>query len=120
MGGFSSGRPRTKGTIGNYLSIDVRRMKRDGCLVPDQSFIAHWECEGETVGSVIVRIHPDHVVLSDRCRPDGQDWVDKKYPVYLDWTPCHLGGQRPWFICPNDGCGRRVAILYGCEIFCLP
>jgi hypothetical protein len=22
-------------------------------------------------------------------------------------------GERPWFICPGAGCGRRVAVLYG-------
>ena len=31
----------------------------------------------------------------------------------LEWTPCNFGGERPWFICPGEGCGRRVAILYG-------
>ncbi len=35
----------------------------------------------------------------------------------LDWTPCHLDGQRPWFRCPARGCSRRVAILYGGGIF---
>ena len=30
--------------------------------------------------------------------------------IRLDWTPCHLGGKRAWWLCP--GCGKRVAILY--------
>lgn len=30
--------------------------------------------------------------------------------VELAWTPCHLGGRRPWMICPN--CGRPVGVLY--------
>lgn len=30
--------------------------------------------------------------------------------VELDWTPCHFGGERPWFRFP--GCGRRAGILY--------
>ena len=36
-----------------------------------------------------------------------------KEPVSLEWTPCNFGGERPWFVCPGDRCGRRVAILYG-------
>jgi hypothetical protein len=32
------------------------------------------------------------------------------FPIQLDYTSCHLGGQRPWWLCP--GCARRVAILY--------
>lgn len=30
--------------------------------------------------------------------------------IHLDWTPCHLGGKRVWWLCPK--CGRRIAILY--------
>jgi len=30
--------------------------------------------------------------------------------VRVSWTPCHLGGERPWFHCP--GCSRRIAKLY--------
>src|SRR5438094_5573832 len=30
--------------------------------------------------------------------------------VRISWTPCHLGGERPWFHCP--GCSRRIARLY--------
>lgn len=33
------------------------------------------------------------------------------YAVPLSWTPCHYGGTRPWFSCPD--CDRRVALLYG-------
>jgi hypothetical protein len=35
------------------------------------------------------------------------------------WTPCNFGGERPWFVCPGVGCGRRVAILYGPGKYCL-
>lgn len=44
---------------------------------------------------------------------DSGDWQDESYPVGLDTTPCHLGGERSWFLCPARGCGKRVAILYG-------
>ena len=30
----------------------------------------------------------------------------------LAWTPCGLGGERPWFVCSGEECGRRAAILY--------
>jgi hypothetical protein len=39
-------------------------------------------------------------------------WQEIEEPVALTWTPCHYGGQRPWFRCPGWGCGRRVAKLY--------
>lgn len=31
-------------------------------------------------------------------------------PVYLDYTDCNYGGQRPWFLCPI--CGGRNAKLF--------
>ncbi len=36
----------------------------------------------------------------------------------IEWVSSGFGARegtflRPWFLCPRDGCGRRVAILYG-------
>ena len=35
---------------------------------------------------------------------------DFDYKVSLTTTPCHFGGVRHWFNCPN--CGKRVGYLY--------
>ena len=35
--------------------------------------------------------------------------------IDVAWTPCHYGGTRPWFLCPD--CGRRVAILHAAPHF---
>ena len=32
--------------------------------------------------------------------------------VSLTTTACHFGGARQWFVCPAQGCSRRVAKLY--------
>lgn len=42
----------------------------------------------------------------------GGEWIDCDYTVNLTTTPCHLGGQRYWFLCPLQRCGRRVGVLY--------
>jgi hypothetical protein len=120
MGGMGSGRRWHFGandTTDDYRSIDVRRWRRDGLLDPHQSFGWQWSRRGEVVASIQVRTQPDRVILTYRHRSGGSDWKDESYTVYLDWTECHLGGQRPWFLCPARGCGRRVAILYGGAIF---
>ena len=120
MGGIGSGRHwywGAKDTIDDYRSIDVRRWKRDGLLSPHQSFGWQWSRHGEVVASIRVRTEPGRVILTYRHRSGNEDWKEESYPVYLDWTACHLGGQRPWFLCPARGCGRRVAILYGGGIF---
>ena len=57
---------------------------------------------------------PERVILTYRHRsgPSGK-WKGVREPVALTWTACNFGGERPWFICPGAGCGRRVAVLYG-------
>ncbi len=104
-------------TTNEYRAIDVRRWRRDGLLDPCQSYGWQWSREGEVVASIRVHTEPGRVILSYRQRVCGEDWKDESYPIYLDWTPCHLGGDRPWFLCPAVGCGRRVAILYGGKFF---
>lgn len=120
MGGMGSGRRRhfsANDTTDDYRSIDVRRWRRDGLLDPHRSFGWQWSRHGEVVASIQMRTEPDRVLLTYRHRSRGSDWQDESYPVYLDWTACHLDGQRPWFLCPARGCGRRAAILYGGAIF---
>ncbi len=121
MGGTGSGRHwyfGAKDTTSDYRALDVRRWKQDGLLTPGQAFGWNWSRHGEVVASIRVRTEADRVVLNYRHRNRGEEeWQDESYPVHLDWTPCHLGGQRPWFLCPARGCGRRVAILYGGGIF---
>ena len=121
MGGMGSGRHwhhGAKDTTSDYRALDVRRWKRDGFLKANQSFGWQWSRDGEVFASIRVRTESGRVVLTYRHRNQGEEECqDESYPVYLDWTPCHLGGERPWFLCPARGCGRRVAILYGGSIF---
>ncbi len=120
MGGWGSGRGRrfgTKDTTDDYRSIDVRHWQRDGLLTPGQAFGWNWSRDGESIASIQVRTEPNRVFLMYRHRSGNEEWKDKSYPVLLSRTSCNLGGERPWFICPADGCGRRVAILYIHNIF---
>lgn len=45
-------------------------------------------------------------------RDEPDDRFDADYQVQIEKTACHLGGFRYWFVCPGDGCGRRVVKLY--------
>jgi hypothetical protein len=76
-----------------------------------------WSREGEVVASIQVRNEQDRVWLVYRHRGNDGPWKDENYPVTVEWTRCNYGGARAWFRCPASGCGRRVAILYGGEIF---
>ncbi len=104
-------------TTEDYRAIDVRRLKREGLLSPGQAYGWQWSRNGAIVASIRIRTEPGRIILTYRHRHHGGDWQDESYPIYLDTTPCHLGGERHWFRCPAGGCNRRVAILYGGAIF---
>jgi hypothetical protein len=62
-----------------------------------------------------VRCEVDAVVLMYQARSflaAGWKFIEQRVPI--TWTPCHLGGRRPWFICSvrtnGQYCGRRVAV----------
>lgn len=118
MGGFGSGRAYQGGkrTTNGMLALDVRQLHRGGQLTPGQSFPKTWQQNGEELASIQMRTEVDRVILDYRIRTnDGERPMN--YPVHLEWTGCHLGGRRAWFLCPTPGCGRRVAILFGGAVF---
>ncbi len=120
MGGIGSGRHwhwDAKSTTTDYRRLDVRRWARDGLLKANAAFGWQWSREGDVVGSIRVAVECEAVRLIYRSRDHGADWQDWNYRVWLDRTPCNLGGERVWFLCPARGCRRRVALLYGGEIF---
>ena len=119
MGGMGSGRRYQGGkdTTSDMRPLDIRKLHRDGLLTPGLACSWHWTVSGKEVASIQMRTEVDRVILNYRSRSNGGDWQSMEYPVTLEWTPCHLGGRRAWFICPAKGCGRRVAILFGGSIF---
>jgi hypothetical protein len=120
MGGLGSGNRWRHGaheTTEAYREIDVRSWHREGLLRPGRAFRWRWWRHEEVVASIAIKSEEGRVLLTYRHRSEGGDWHPASYPVYLEWTACHLGGVRPWFRCPAVGCSRRVAILYGGEIF---
>ena len=118
MGGFGSGRGQGgKDTTSDMRPLDICKLQRDGLLAPGRAFGWHWTVNGEEVASIQMRTEVDRVILNYRSRNNGGEWQPMEYPVNLEWTPCHLGGRRAWFLCPAKGCGRRVAILFGGSVF---
>jgi len=105
MGGMGSGCCSGRATTSNYHQLDVRDWHRHGWL-GRPFFFCHW-WKVEIVAST--RSAPDVVWLYHRNEQARQSIPDR---VRLEWTPCNYGGSRPWFLCPERGCGRRVAILY--------
>ncbi|OPZ23893.1 MAG: hypothetical protein BWZ02_03044 [Lentisphaerae bacterium ADurb.BinA184] len=111
MGGYGSGRwyrwNDGKDTTEDSLPLDIRDLHRKGLLVPGGTFTSRWwrgenTAGGSSIGGVV---GADHVLL--QYSANGRPAQEK---VPLDWTPCHYGGRRPWWKCPE--CARRAAVLY--------
>ena len=120
MGGMGSGRREQGGkdTTEDCRSLDVRYLQRDGLLSAGHAFVLNWTRNGEKVASIQVRTEADRVILDYRHQRGGGEWKSQNYPVRIEWTPCNYGWARAWFICPAQGCGRRVAKLFlGSAIF---
>jgi hypothetical protein len=123
-----------RATCESRLSVDIREFHRQGFLRPaGQQFSYSWTYNGKPLGSIDVRTEADAVVLtvegivgrfnslqSGSLKPEPMSLSSKsksaEQRVPLVWTPCHLGGLRPWFSCSasvgDRPCGRRVAKLY--------
>ena len=120
MGGIGSGRVRlrrARETVDRHWSIDIRQWKRQGMLDARQAFTWNWFHRDRVAASIRVQAASDRVVLSHNARLQDSSDSRTTYPVYLTSTECHLGGERRWFLCPVDGCWRRVAILYAGDVF---
>lgn len=115
MGGFGSGawyRLHKRECVDDHIAVDVRHWKREGLIRPGRWFTVSWSSDGEVRHKIQMQVGDETVTLHYRQRVNGGDWRNVTQTIRLTYTSCHLGGRRPWFLCPTDGCGRRVAILY--------
>jgi hypothetical protein len=114
MGGPGSGRwyrwQGTRTTLEEVYRLDVRWLQRHGYLDGRPHGVT-WSRGEQQVGSLVLALQPEGVVLTYRSRVGRGDWESVRQVVTLTWTPCHYGGTRPWFRCA--GCRRRVAVLCG-------
>ncbi len=71
-----------------------------------------WTRGGKPSGAIMTIMQRDRpcLVLDYRTKRPGDDWQPVRETVWLDTTPCHYGGSRPWFLCP--GCNIRRAVLF--------
>lgn len=114
MGGMGSGRRYQNGkdTTNDFRALDVRYLQRRNLLKPSLFFSLEWTSKRQGLTTLIVQTDTDKMVLNYRHQRTDGEWLDMEYQVWLDWQPCNYGGQRAWFICPANGCGRRVAKLF--------
>lgn len=109
-------RQREKDSTDDYRILNISALKRGGHLRPGICFEWAWKRRGEKVASIGITIESRQSMrLRYQRRSRSGQATQYDYLVTIAWTPCHLGGERPWLICPS--CGRRVAKLYSGGIF---
>jgi hypothetical protein len=110
MGGRGSGRRSSysgKPETSDSMPLDIRKITAKGLLVPGNSLGWQWSVHGQKVAGISIRVEGQSMVLSWRLKSTGEVVAQR---VLTQTTPCHLGGQRHWFTCPQ--CSKRVAVLY--------
>lgn len=115
MCGFSSGRKRSlhaKPMTSHLHAIDIRKWQREGLLHHGFSFTRVWHQQGESVAQIRVRPLCDRIQVAYTALPPAGRTLVQECIIPVVRTRCRLGGARSWFLCPQPGCGRRVAVLY--------
>jgi len=108
-------RDKEKATVEDHLSLDIRGLHRDGLLHAGNTCNCSWKRHGEVVGRIGIVTQSLSRLRLHYGVETRKETEPKDYSVQITWTPCHLGGNRPWFSCPC--CGQRVAKLYLRRIF---
>lgn len=109
MGGWGSGRPEAyqkRHCTNEYYFLDIG-VWNDGRLLSDgltfqcaSGWWGRWEC------ALLVEVGGGDLWISHKWR--GGEHPSER--IGIDWTSCHYGGERPYFICPV--CKRRARRLY--------
>lgn len=103
---FGAGRPAYKAKAELSLSLDIRELNRQGYLNRSYPFSWHWTTNhGDHVGSATIQVSGDMLSLSYAI--SGR-YIENILRVTT--TPCHFGGERLWFACPQ--CDERCARIF--------
>lgn len=114
MGGRGSGRTKSyagRDTTEESLPLDIRRLQRAGVLTPGRVSSWQWTVNDRVRASIGIRAEVANISLSYNYTAQGRAAEAIHQTVWLQMTPCRLGGERRWFTCPT--CCKRVAVIYG-------
>ena len=98
---WGAGRPAHRLKAENAISLNVNYLSRNGHLDEGNWKRLHWCQYAKERLNGLIKAHEHHITV---------DLGLDTHWLFLTHTPCHLGGQRRWFVCPN--CNKRSGILY--------
>ena len=106
-------------TTESKLAISISGLNQSNMLEPGR-YDLQWKTNGEKIAAVRLTVTSYRTILVSYRLTGCHDslFQDVSIPVSLTSTPCYLGGERIWFLCPD--CNRRVGVLYvdGHQVSC--
>lgn len=110
MGGLGSGRTEyaSRPTLECYPAIYIRDFAKKGWLKNPQ----RKEVLLSNNLTTIIERDSKGLKLGFELTTEGIEPVTLTYDLPVLWTPCYLGGARPWFECPSNGCKRKTTTLF--------
>ncbi len=122
MGGSGSGswyRWNKKSTTGDFHQWNITKLVKEGAIKPFQYRTGSWQWFVEEYGKQRILSTIGYTIDTTGDTPYAQVRYQNKqsqeefdYKIKLTTTSPQYGGKRWWFICPINGCGRRVGVLY--------
>ena len=98
---IGAGRPGYRVKAEDSLALDIRWLKRNNVLIAGDTRTVTWHRNRKQIISRQIRAKDNAIVVANG---NQTQWIR------LTKTPCQLGGNRDWFLCPS--CDQRMAILY--------
>lgn len=98
---------KTHEKVEDCLALDSRRMAKSAVFEDGRQGTWGWHntSTGEEVAKIGYSYHNQQLTL--RYQSNKQLY---HYSINIETTPCHYGGMRYWFTCPD--CYKRAAKLY--------
>jgi len=88
--------------VESHTKLNIQKLHQVGALEPHQARIVPVKLGGNA-GKVKIEATRGYVTIQ------AVEGLSLRFSVRLEWTPCHFGGVRPWFVCPD--CNERAGVL---------
>lgn len=107
---YGAGRPRSTACAEQSKRLDIHALHKGQHLNEGSSFTWRWSRDGESTGSIGVRVGAGYLRLDYTLTGPNGNQKDASQTIPIALTFCHYGGTRPWFTCP--ACHARAGVLY--------
>ena len=107
MGGSNSGCHGWRGVIEGRKHLDIRQCR--SWLLPGRIGSYSWNLDGEASGSASFRVLNGALELRYTITDGDDEGACIRVTVPIRRVPCHYGGERLYWNCPN--CFRRCEVV---------